>query len=96
MQDVVSQRTTAATPREALRTLGVGRFAPALLIAGLVNVAGTDFLDTQLRYIGLPKRCIACGSGRLPPSCSPSRISLVPIDTLIEAEADRNVDLQND
>jgi Uncharacterized protein conserved in bacteria C-term(DUF2220) len=43
-----------ATPREALRTLGLGRFAPALLIAGPVNLDGTDFTQTQLRYVGLP------------------------------------------
>jgi hypothetical protein len=43
-----------ATPRVALRTLGVGRFAPALLIAGPVNLAGTDLSRTQLRYVGLP------------------------------------------
>jgi hypothetical protein len=49
-----------ATPRVALRTLGLGRFAPALLIAGPVNVAGMDFSRTPLRYIGLPPEEAYC------------------------------------
>jgi hypothetical protein len=49
-----------ATPGEVLRTLGVGRFAPALLIAGPINVAGTDFTHTQLRHIGLPPEEVEC------------------------------------
>jgi hypothetical protein len=49
-----------ATPRQVLRTLGVGRFAPALLIAGPVNVAGTDFTHSPLRYIGLPPEEVDC------------------------------------
>jgi Uncharacterized protein conserved in bacteria C-term(DUF2220) len=49
-----------ATPREALRTLGLGRFAPALLIAGPVNLDGTDFTQTQLRYLGLPPEEVHC------------------------------------
>ena len=45
-----------AKPREALRTLGVERFAPPLLIGGCIDLAGADLSSTSLLYLGLPPK----------------------------------------
>jgi hypothetical protein len=45
-----------AKPREALRTLGVERFAPPLLIGGRVDLAGADLSNTTPLYLGLPPK----------------------------------------
>jgi hypothetical protein len=42
-----------AKPREALRTLGLERFAPPLLIAGRVDLANTDMSRASLLYLGI-------------------------------------------
>jgi Uncharacterized protein conserved in bacteria C-term(DUF2220) len=43
-----------AKPREALRTLGLEKFAPPLLISGRVDVAGADLSRVSTLYWGLP------------------------------------------
>lgn len=42
-----------AKPREALRTLGLEKFAPPLLIAGRVDLAGADLKGASLAYLGI-------------------------------------------
>lgn len=43
-----------AKPREALRTLGLERFAPPLLIGGRFDIADADLSRTRPLYLGLP------------------------------------------
>jgi hypothetical protein len=43
-----------AKPREALRTLGLEKFAPPLLIAGRVDLAGADLSGASPLYLGIP------------------------------------------
>jgi hypothetical protein len=43
-----------AKPREALRTLGLEKFAPPLLISGRVDVAGADLSRASTLYWGIP------------------------------------------
>jgi len=45
-----------AKPREILRTLGVERFAPPLLIGGCIDLAGSDLSGVSLLYLGLPPK----------------------------------------
>jgi len=42
-----------AKPREALRTLGLEKFAPPLLIAGRVDLVGADMKGAPLSYLGI-------------------------------------------
>lgn len=42
-----------ARPRDALRTLGLEKFASPLLIAGRVNLGATDLSGTEHRYLGI-------------------------------------------
>jgi hypothetical protein len=44
----------SAKPREALRTLGLERFAPPLLIAGRIDLAGADLSRISPLYLGIP------------------------------------------
>ena len=43
-----------AKPREALRTLGLEKFAPPLLISGQVNLADADLSRASPLYLGIP------------------------------------------
>jgi hypothetical protein len=43
-----------ARPREALRTLGLEKFAPPLLISGQVDLADADLSRASLLYFGIP------------------------------------------
>jgi len=43
-----------ARPREALRTLGLEKFAPPLLISGQVNLTDVDLSSASLQYLGIP------------------------------------------
>lgn len=43
-----------ASPREALRTLGLEKFAPPLLIGGRVDLADAPLSGVPLLYVGLP------------------------------------------
>jgi hypothetical protein len=43
-----------ARPREALRTLGLEKFAPPLLISGNVDLAGADLSRAAPSYLGIP------------------------------------------
>jgi hypothetical protein len=43
-----------AKPREALRTLGLEKFAPPLLISGRVDLADADLSRASLLYLGIP------------------------------------------
>jgi len=45
-----------AKPREALRTLGLERFAPPLLIAGRIDLAGADLSRISPLYLGIPPK----------------------------------------
>lgn len=45
-----------ARPREALRTLGLERFAPPLLIAGRVDLGGADLSRAPPLYLGFPPK----------------------------------------
>ena len=45
---------SGARPRDALRTLGLERFAPPLLIAAQMDLKGADLSKTSLAYLGLP------------------------------------------
>ncbi len=42
-----------ARPREALRTLGLERFAPPLLISGRVDLGDADLSQVSLTYVGI-------------------------------------------
>jgi Uncharacterized protein conserved in bacteria C-term(DUF2220) len=42
-----------ARPREALRTIGLERFAPPLLIAGKVDIDGADLSGISPQYLGI-------------------------------------------
>ncbi|MET4384474.1 hypothetical protein ABIB73_000209 [Bradyrhizobium sp. F1.4.3] len=42
-----------ARPREALRTIGLERFAPPLLISGQIDLEGADLSRTYLHYLGI-------------------------------------------
>ncbi len=42
-----------ARPRDALRTLGLERFPPPLLIAGRVDLVGADLSGAPLAYLGV-------------------------------------------
>lgn len=44
----------SAKPRETLRALGLEKFAPPLLIAGQVDLAGTDLSGASPLYLGIP------------------------------------------
>jgi hypothetical protein len=43
-----------AKPREALRTLGLEKFAPPLLISGRINLLDADLAKASLLYLGIP------------------------------------------
>jgi len=43
-----------AKPREALRTLGLEKFAPPLLMSGQLDFADTDLSQTRPLYFGIP------------------------------------------
>jgi hypothetical protein len=45
-----------AKPREALRTLGLEKFAPPLLVSGHVDLDEADLSRTSLMYIGIPPK----------------------------------------
>jgi hypothetical protein len=45
-----------AEPREVLRTLGIERFAPPLLIGGPIDLAGADLANASPLYLGLPPK----------------------------------------
>ncbi|WP_233443168.1 Wadjet anti-phage system protein JetD domain-containing protein [Bradyrhizobium brasilense] len=45
-----------ARPREALRTIGLERFAPPLLIAGRIDLDGADLSQISPRYLGIPPK----------------------------------------
>ena len=45
-----------ATPREALRTLGLEKFAPPLLISGHINLEGADLSRSMPLYLGIPPK----------------------------------------
>lgn len=42
-----------ARPREALRTIGLERFAPPLLVAGRIDLAGADLSGISPHYLGI-------------------------------------------
>jgi hypothetical protein len=43
---------SGARPLDALRTLGLGRFAPPLLVAGRIDLSGADPSQGSPSYIG--------------------------------------------
>jgi hypothetical protein len=43
-----------AKPRDALRALGLEKFAPPLLISGRVDLSDADLSNTSLLYLGIP------------------------------------------
>ena len=45
-----------AKPREALRTLGLEKFAPPLLVSGHVDLDEADLSRTSLMYVGIPPK----------------------------------------
>ncbi|MEY9590920.1 hypothetical protein ABIA06_003211 [Bradyrhizobium yuanmingense] len=45
-----------ARPREALRAIGLERFAPPLLIAGKIDVQGVDLSRAATLYLGIPPK----------------------------------------
>ncbi|WP_141342382.1 Wadjet anti-phage system protein JetD domain-containing protein [Bradyrhizobium sp. USDA 3458] len=45
-----------ARPREALRTIGLERFAPPLLIAGRIDLDGADLSQISPLYLGIPPK----------------------------------------
>lgn len=57
-----------AKPREALRTLGLERFAPPLLIAGRVDLEGADLSGPSLAYLGLSPKQAGLIRFREPPA----------------------------
>ncbi len=57
-----------AKPREALRTLGIERFAPPLLIGGPIDLVGADLATALPLYLGLPPKEAERIRFRRPPS----------------------------
>jgi hypothetical protein len=48
-----SAKTGRAKPREALRAIGLERFAPPLLVAGRIDLEGADLSAVSPLYVGL-------------------------------------------
>jgi hypothetical protein len=79
-----------AKPREALRTLGLERFAPPLLVGGRIDLVDTDLSKSATLYVGLPPNNADRIRFREPPAYLLTIENFASFNRhLIEADADR-------